>query len=129
MYAAEQIAQEILINYPNASVWFTGHSLGAGLASLLTASLFQHKIEPRIATICFESPGEKLYAQRMGFLPTAQPDEPEKYAASDLPIFHIFNDADPVPYGKCTGPLSTCYLAGYALESACHLGTYKTCQI
>ena len=111
--AAQRIAKEIFVEYPRASVWFTGHSLGAGLAALLTASF---KGEGRVATLCFESPGERLYASRMGLVESGD-------IGATLPIFHFFNDGDPIPYGKCSGPLSTCYLAGYAMESVCHLGT------
>ncbi|KAH7345446.1 hypothetical protein B0J17DRAFT_624609 [Rhizoctonia solani] len=47
-----------------------------------------------------------------------------------LHITHVYNTADPIPMGTCTGRTSICYQAGYALETRlnsvafrCHLGT------
>ena len=37
-------------------------------------------------------------------------------------VTHIFHTADPIPMGTCTGVLSSCAIAGYAMESRCHLG-------
>ena len=37
-------------------------------------------------------------------------------------ITHVYHTADPVPMGTCTGILSSCSIAGYALESRCHQG-------
>lgn len=37
-------------------------------------------------------------------------------------VTHIFHTADPIPMGACTGVLSSCAIAGYAMESRCHLG-------
>jgi hypothetical protein len=37
-------------------------------------------------------------------------------------ITHVWHTADPIPMGTCTGSLSTCGVAGYAMESQCHLG-------
>jgi lipase ATG15 len=40
----------------------------------------------------------------------------------DVPITHVYHNADPIPQGTCTGIRSACTLAGYALETRCHLG-------
>jgi len=37
-------------------------------------------------------------------------------------ITHVYHTADPVPMGTCTGVLSSCSIAGYALETRCHQG-------
>lgn len=112
-WVAQSIANLLLANIDaSASVWFVGHSLGGALAALMGAKYF---LDGRSAAVAFESPGERLYATRIGLV---QPiDDPSR-----LPIYHFYNDADPIPVGKCTGPLSSCYLAGYAMESRCHLG-------
>ncbi|CAE6456607.1 unnamed protein product [Rhizoctonia solani] len=39
-----------------------------------------------------------------------------------LHITHVYNTADPIPMGACTGPTSVCYQGGYAMETRCHLG-------
>lgn len=92
--------------YPEAQIWVIGHSLGGGLASLIGATF-------GAPVVAFESPGEKLAAQRLHL-----PAPPEL-----LHITHVYNTADPIPMGACTGRASICYQAGYALETRCHLGT------
>jgi lipase ATG15 len=37
-------------------------------------------------------------------------------------ITHVWHTADPIAMGTCTGSLSTCGVAGYAMESRCHFG-------
>ncbi|KAG5647362.1 hypothetical protein DXG03_000430 [Asterophora parasitica] len=37
-------------------------------------------------------------------------------------ITHIYHSADPIAMGTCNGVLSSCALAGYAMEARCHLG-------
>lgn len=37
-------------------------------------------------------------------------------------ITHVFNNVDPLALGECTGALSLCAQAGYAMESKCHNG-------
>jgi lipase ATG15 len=34
----------------------------------------------------------------------------------------VYHNADPIPQGACTGIISACTYAGYALETRCHLG-------
>ncbi|GAB1525912.1 Putative lipase atg15 [Rhizoctonia solani] len=92
--------------YPGAQIWLIGHSLGGSLASLMGATF-------GAPVVAFEAPGEKMAAQRL-HLPIS----------NDLSyITHVYNTADPIPAGACTGPASICYQGGYALETRCHLGT------
>ncbi|KAL0954411.1 hypothetical protein HGRIS_003397 [Hohenbuehelia grisea] len=91
--------------YPNSNIWVVGHSLGGGLASLIGATF-------GAPVVAFEAPGERMAAQRL-HLPTPP---------STQHITHVYNNADPIPMGACTGVLSVCSAGGYALESRCHLG-------
>lgn len=91
--------------YPGSNIWLVGHSLGGALASLLGTTF-------GLPAVAFESPGEKLAAHRL-HLPTP---------LRGAPVTHVYHNADPIPLGACTGPLSPCAQAGYALESRCHLG-------
>ncbi|KAH7106079.1 alpha/beta-hydrolase [Auriculariales sp. MPI-PUGE-AT-0066] len=92
--------------YPKSTIWLTGHSLGGALASLLGATF-------GMPTVAFESPGEALAASRL-HLPTP-------YSLSH--VTHVFHTADPIAMGTCTGVLSSCAIAGYAMETNCHLGS------
>ena len=100
--------QELINNltalYPTSTIWLVGHSLGGSLASLLGTTF-------GLPAVAFESPGEKLAAHRL-YLPLPP----------SVPVTHVYHNADPIPQGSCTGPLSLCAQAGYALETRCHLG-------
>ncbi len=37
-------------------------------------------------------------------------------------VTHVYNTADPIPMGTCTGVSSTCGITGIAIETRCHLG-------
>ncbi|KAF8328842.1 Alpha/Beta hydrolase protein [Cantharellus anzutake] len=91
--------------YPHSNIWITGHSLGGGLASLLGITF-------GVPAVAFESPGDKAAAEHLHL-----PMPPSTHH-----VTHVYHNADPVPLGACTGPLSSCYLAGFALETHCHLG-------
>ncbi|KIY48178.1 alpha/beta-hydrolase [Fistulina hepatica ATCC 64428] len=91
--------------YPNANIWLIGHSLGGSLASLIGATF-------GTPVVAFEAPAERMAARRLHL-----PSPP-----STLHITHVYNTADPIPMGVCNGVASTCALAGYAMESRCHLG-------
>ncbi|KAF7312603.1 hypothetical protein MIND_00274400 [Mycena indigotica] len=91
--------------YPTANIWVIGHSLGGALASLIGATFGR-------PVVAFESPGEKMAAGRLHL-----PSPP-----STLHITHVYHTADPIAMGTCNGVLSSCALAGYAMESRCHLG-------
>ncbi|KAI0783980.1 alpha/beta-hydrolase [Irpex lacteus] len=92
--------------YPKSNIWLTGHSLGGALASLLGASF-------GAPAVAFESPGDKLASTRL-HLP--QPPATQEH------ITHVYHTADPAAMGTCNGILSSCAIAGYALETGCHIG-------
>ncbi|RAO67791.1 uncharacterized protein BHQ10_003803 [Talaromyces amestolkiae] len=101
--------------YPNANVWLTGHSLGGAMSALLGLTF-------GLPTVAFQAIPDALPAARLG-LPT-----PPGYngllpqSRKNTGIFHIGHTADPIYMGACNGVGSTCTWAGYAFESACHVG-------
>ncbi|KAN0123698.1 alpha/beta-hydrolase [Lactarius tabidus] len=95
----------ITLMYPDADIWIIGHSLGGALASLLGITF-------GAPVVAFEPPGERMAAQRLHL-----PSPPSTHH-----ITQVWHTADPIPMGTCTGKLSTCGIAGYAMESQCHLG-------
>lgn len=100
--------------YPTSTIWLVGHSLGGALASLLGTTF-------GLPAIAFESPGERLAAERLSLpLPPAPDGVPGYFGAA--PVTHVYHNADPIPQGVCTGIGSPCVAAGYALETHCHLG-------
>lgn len=108
-YAAALVfMNSIYETYPNATFWTVGHSLGGSLASLVGMTY-------NIPAVTFESPPERLPAQRLGLLSHEH--------RSDLAIAHHFgNTADPVYMGVCNGFLSSCSFAGFDFESQCFSG-------
>jgi lipase ATG15 len=101
--------------YPNATIWLVGHSLGGALASLLGTTF-------GFPAVAFEAPGERLAAARLELPLPPSPSDPSTRDYSSTPVTHVYHNADPIPMGTCTGPLSPCAQAGYALESRCRLG-------
>ncbi|KAF9528233.1 Alpha/Beta hydrolase protein [Crepidotus variabilis] len=91
--------------YPNANIWITGHSLGGGLASLMGTTF-------GAPVVAFEAPAERRAWQRLHL-----PIPP-----STKHITHVYNTADPIPQGTCTGIASICAIGGFALETKCHIG-------
>lgn len=70
-----------------------------------------------VPSVSFESPGDLLPSRRLHLpLPPGN-----SYTSSNITT-HVFHTADPIPQGVCTGALSTCAVAGFALESRCHTG-------
>lgn len=57
--AALNIYNQVRSKYPKATVWFTGHSLGGSLASLLS-------VKTGYPAVPYHAPGELLYGQRLG---------------------------------------------------------------
>ncbi|KIL00900.1 hypothetical protein PAXRUDRAFT_821094 [Paxillus rubicundulus Ve08.2h10] len=97
--------------FPHADIWLVGHSLGGSLASLLGSTF-------GLPAVAFEAPGERMAAQRLHL-----PLPPRRGAGlTHVPVTHVYNNADPIPQGACTGITSPCAQAGYALETRCHLG-------
>ncbi|KAI0780663.1 alpha/beta-hydrolase [Trametes elegans] len=101
--------------YPNSTIWLTGHSLGGALASLLGTTF-------GLPAVAFESPGERLAAQRLHLPMPPSPAAAGAAPYARAPVTHVYHNADPIPQGACTGVGSPCAQAGYALESRCHLG-------
>ncbi|CAG8560065.1 9676_t:CDS:2 [Funneliformis mosseae] len=101
---ALEIFKKVKEDFPNATIWLTGHSLGGSLASLLA-------IKYNLPAFAFQAPGELLYAKRLGLNTTQNPN-----------IYHFGHTADPIFMGACNGVTSTCYHWGYAMETKCHVG-------
>ncbi|GCE97696.1 putative lipase atg15 [Zygosaccharomyces mellis] len=110
--ATMEIYRDVLENYPDATIWMTGHSLGGALASLLARTYGW-------PAVGFEAPGELLAAKRL-HLPF-----PPGLPVYEEAIWNIGHTADPIFMGTCNGASSSCSIAGYAMETACHTG--KTC--
>ncbi|KAG6832783.1 hypothetical protein H0H92_009401 [Tricholoma furcatifolium] len=91
--------------FPDSNIWVIGHSLGGALATLLGATF-------GAPAVAFESPGERLASHRLHL-----PSPPSTHH-----ITHVYHSADPIAMGTCNGVLSSCALAGYAMEARCHLG-------
>lgn len=107
--AALEIYRNVSAIYPNSEIWVTGHSLGGGLASLLGRTY-------GLPVVTFEAPGEMLATRRM-HLPM-----PPGVPRWDEHIWHIGHTADPIFMGVCNGAGSSCWVAGYAMETRCHSG-------
>ena len=110
--AALDIFQQVELDYPNSTIWLTGHSLGGALASLVGRTF-------GLPVVTFESPGDQLASERLHLpIPPGLPDYQEA-------IWHFGHTADPIFMGTCNGASSSCSIAGYAMETACHTG--KVC--
>ncbi|GAA5915826.1 triglyceride lipase ATG15 [Sporobolomyces salmoneus] len=110
--------------YPDSQIWLSGHSLGGGLAAMLSRTY-------GVPSISFESPGDLLPSRRLHLpLPPPPSNSSSNSSVSKQPTrslqdeltTHIFHTADPIPMGVCTGTISTCAIGGFALESRCHTG-------
>jgi len=136
-HAAQDIYEQVRATYPNASIWFTGHSLGGSLSSLLAqtyghpafgynspgtppqssaavipAPLLTHRACHSIDLSPLR-PGEQRYAERLGLRrsgATANGTAPY--------VFHFGNPGDVIMLGEC----ELCWLFGYAIETQCHVG-------
>ncbi|CAO3624743.1 unnamed protein product [Cunninghamella echinulata] len=104
---ALEIYLDLTDRYKNATVWLTGHSLGGALASLVGQTF-------GVPTVTFEAPGDQLASSRL-HLP---------YVPS-MPLWQIGHTGDPIFVGLCTGPSSSCWYGGFAMESRCHTGKVK----
>lgn len=83
--------------------------------------------------VAFEAPGDRMASRRLHLpQPVSSTSDYPPVRTIRSPTFapqpdvqhvtHIFHTADPIPMGTCTGVLSSCAIAGYAMESRCHLG-------
>lgn len=107
-----KLVRDLRMLYPFANIWLVGHSLGGSLASLLGSTF-------GLPAVAFEAPGERMAAHRL-HLPLPPSSYPSKLPR--VPVTHVYNNADPIPQGACTGIASPCAQTGYALETRCHLG-------
>jgi hypothetical protein len=124
--STQNLFNNVTFMYPNANIWVIGHSLGGSLASLLGVTF-------GAPVVTFEPPGERMAAQRLHLPSPVRPPSGVisltrahfrgvPMQPSTQHITHVWHTADPIPMGTCTGSLSTCGVAGYAMESQCHLG-------
>ncbi|KAJ3254495.1 putative lipase atg15 [Boothiomyces macroporosus] len=112
----------------HTNIWMAGHSLGSCTLMIGGALASLVALTNGIPSFAFESPGDLLYASRLGLLPSGDAVDLDKFLNA-LPIYHFGNDGDPIFLGECNGPTSSCYWMNYALESKCHIGkecTYKS---
>ncbi|RKP16563.1 alpha/beta-hydrolase, partial [Rozella allomycis CSF55] len=91
-----QFVQKYIIKHKNLAL--TGHSLGGSLSALLSLTF-------DIPAITFNSPGERLFAERLGLGQNP-----------NIQIYHYGTESDPIFTGKCRGITSSCYIGGYAME-------------
>lgn len=110
--------------YPHAQIWLAGHSLGGALAAMLSRTY-------GVPSISFEAPGDLLPSRRLHLpLPphragneTSRHNNDTQRSLDDELTTHVFHNADPIPMGVCsTSSISMCGIAGFALESKCHVG-------
>ncbi|GMM59197.1 triglyceride lipase [Maudiozyma humilis] len=107
--AVVEIYAAVLKDHPSAAVWMTGHSLGGSLASLIGRTF-------GLPVVAFEAPGEQLAAKRLHLpFPPGLPSYLDN-------VWHFGHTADPIFLGTCNGASSSCSIAGYAMETACHTG-------
>ncbi|KAI8459957.1 Alpha/Beta hydrolase protein [Phakopsora pachyrhizi] len=111
--AAVDLYNDVVEIYPDSQIWLTGHSLGGSLAALLGLTF-------GVPTVGFEAPGDLLAAKRL-HLPL--PPGGSFGDGNELSrVTHVFHTADPIAMGVCNGAVSSCSVAGYALETRCHTG-------
>ena len=114
-HAALELYGNVTELYPTSTIWLAGHSLGGVVTSLLGLTY-------GLPVTTFEAYGEALAAARLGIPspPGSHPSAPQ--TRQNTAIYHFGHTADPIFMGSCNMATSGCTLAGYALESQCHLG-------
>ncbi|KAI9602597.1 hypothetical protein H4Q26_001888 [Puccinia striiformis f. sp. tritici PST-130] len=111
--AAVDLYDDIVRMYPHSQIWLAGHSLGGALAGILGVTF-------GIPAVGFESPGDLLPAKRL-HLPLP-PGASFGKGSRIKPCLSGLSYRRSYCYGNCNGALSSCSVAGYALETRCHLG-------
>jgi lipase ATG15 len=90
------------IDFNNSKVIFTGHSLGAGIATYLALKYDKE-------AITFQGPGEKHY---LDLISTFSKKSQKK-------IYHFGHNADSIMMGNCG---NLCWIFGYNINTKCHIG-------
>ncbi len=114
--AARELYANVSAEYPDSTIWLTGHSLGGAVSSFVGLTY-------GLPVVTFQAVPEALAASRLGLPvpPGANPEFPQTrdYTGS----YHVGHTADPIYIGTCNGATASCSYAGYALETACHTGS------
>ncbi|KAI4202112.1 MAG: hypothetical protein LQ350_002779 [Teloschistes chrysophthalmus] len=113
--AATELYGNVTELYPRSNIWFSGHSLGGSVSSMLGLTF-------GLPVTTFEAPGEALAAARLGLPapPNSHPSAPQ--SRSNTGAYHFGHTADPIFMGTCNAVTSACTLGGYAMETQCHTG-------
>jgi putative lipase involved disintegration of autophagic bodies len=88
-------------------VVFIGHSLGGSLAALASLEF------PNSLAITFESPGTLFFANKI---------QKNRGGVVKDNIFNYGSKYDPIFMGECHGFSSSCFYAGYTMNTVCHIG-------
>ena len=97
--------EEAKAKLPGQEIWFVGHSLGAVVASTAALELGHYAVG-------FAAPGDQLFATRA-----------ELKIENQDKVHHVGYHLDPIYKGSCG---LTCRIAGYYVDSKCHLGKTYT---
>ncbi|KAI4120774.1 MAG: hypothetical protein LQ338_006771 [Usnochroma carphineum] len=113
--AATELYGNVTELYPNSNIWFSGHSLGGSVSSMLGLTF-------GLPVTTFEAPAEALAAARLGLPvpPNTHPSAPQ--TRQNTGAYHFGHTADPIFMGTCNSATSGCTLGGYAMETQCHTG-------
>lgn len=113
--AARELYANVSADYPDSTIWLTGHSLGGAVASFLGLTY-------GLPVVTYQAVPDALAAGRLGLPipPGAHPDFPQ--TRENTGTYHVGHTADPIYIGTCNGATASCTYAGYALESSCHSG-------
>jgi lipase ATG15 len=103
------IVENLKEKYKSKSIWFTGHSLGGGLASL-------SGVISGLPSIGFESPPIRHFLEWNNLM-----NENNKQFIENN-VYNIGIYDDPIFMGECNGRTSFCHLSGYTLDTTCHVG-------
>lgn len=105
--AIEKLRMKKLIDFENALIIFTGHSLGGTVSTYLGL-----KYSKQVFT--FQTPGNKHYFDIM------KDSMNFNYTDDDLKnIYNFGHNSDAIMNGNCG---TTCWLFGYSIYTKCHLG-------